>query len=115
MKLNECVEFCGYTSNPLENMAAMDCTIVPSRTEPFGLVALEAQSTGTPVVGFRQSGVAEVIQEGETGLLVEQGDLEGMANAVLSIVTKRQIDQYVQRVYGGPRSKVDNIAMITGS
>ena len=31
---------------------------------------------------------------------------------VLSIVTKRQIDQYVQRVYGGPRSKVDNIAMI---
>ena len=31
---------------------------------------------------------------------------------VLSIVTKRQIDQYVQRVYGGPKSKVDNIAMI---
>ena len=86
MGLDDCVEFRGYTADPLENMAAMDCTIVPSRTEPFGLVALEAQCTGTPVVGFRQSGVAEVIKEGETGLLVEQDDLDGMATAVLSVV-----------------------------
>jgi len=89
--LSECVEFCGYTPDPLANMAAMDCTIVPSRTEPFGLVALEAQCTGTPVVGFRQSGVAEVIKEGETGLLVEQGELKAMAGAVVSILINEDL------------------------
>ena len=89
--LNDYVSFCGYSSDPLANMAAMDCTIVPSRTEPFGLVALEAQSTGTPVIGFLQNGVAEVIEDGQTGLLVEQNDIEGMAACVLQILEDKEM------------------------
>jgi glycosyltransferase involved in cell wall biosynthesis len=49
--------------------SACDVFALPSRTESFGLTALEAMACGTPVVGFRSGGPAEVIADGETGLL----------------------------------------------
>ncbi len=42
--------------------------------EPFGLTAVEAMATGTPVIAFRRGAAAEVIRDGETGFLVEPGD-----------------------------------------
>ncbi len=42
--------------------------------EPFGLTAVEAMATGTPVIAFRRGAAAEVIRHGETGFLVEPGD-----------------------------------------
>jgi glycosyltransferase involved in cell wall biosynthesis len=67
-------------------MAAMTCTAVPSRIEPFGLVALEAQGVGVPVVGFTKSGVAEIVVDGVTGRLVPHGDLAAMKDALLNII-----------------------------
>jgi UDP-glucose:tetrahydrobiopterin glucosyltransferase len=43
--------------------------------EPFGLAAVEAMATGTPVIAFRRGAAVEVIRQGETGFLVEPGDL----------------------------------------
>ena len=42
--------------------------------EPFGLTAVEAMATGTPVIAFRRGAAAEVIRDGETGFLVDPGD-----------------------------------------
>ncbi len=42
--------------------------------EPFGLTAVEAMATGTPVIAFHRGAAAEVILQGETGFLVEPGD-----------------------------------------
>ncbi len=42
--------------------------------EPFGLTAVEAMATGTPVIAFRRGAAAEVIRHGETGFLVEPGE-----------------------------------------
>ena len=42
--------------------------------EPFGLTAVEAMATGTPVIAFRRGAAAEVIRHAETGFLVESGD-----------------------------------------
>lgn len=42
--------------------------------EPFGLVAIEAMATGTPVIAFKRGAAAEIIRHGETGFLVEPGD-----------------------------------------
>jgi UDP-glucose:tetrahydrobiopterin glucosyltransferase len=42
--------------------------------EPFGLAAVEAMATGTPVIAFRRGAAVEVIRQGETGFLVEPGD-----------------------------------------
>lgn len=56
---------------------------IPSQipeTGPF--TALEALSTGRPVVGSRLGGLVEIIQEGRTGFLLEPGDVEGMADRI---------------------------------
>ena len=53
--------------------------------EPFGLVAAEAQATGTPVVAFRRGALEEVVVDGETGFLASPGDVDGAAQAVMRI------------------------------
>jgi glycosyltransferase involved in cell wall biosynthesis len=63
-------------------MAGAAVVLCPSRwDEPFGLVAAEAQAAGTPVVGYRRGALAEVVVEGETGFLVDEGDVASAAVA----------------------------------
>jgi len=56
--------------------------------EGFGLVYLEAGAYGLPVVGTRSGGVPEAVQEGVTGLLAEPGDVDGVAKAILHLLTQ---------------------------
>jgi len=53
--------------------------------EPFGLIAIEAMLTGTPVIGFARGSFPEIIDEGVTGFLVDDGDLEGLAHIARSL------------------------------
>ncbi len=53
--------------------------------EPFGLVAIEAMLCGTPVIGFPRGSFPEIIDEGVTGFLVEDGDVTAMARAAASL------------------------------
>jgi D-inositol-3-phosphate glycosyltransferase len=66
--------------------AAADAVHVPSRSESFGLVALEAQATGTPVVAAAVGGLRYVIDDGVTGALVEGHDPSDHAERLLSIL-----------------------------
>ncbi len=60
---------------------------MPSRwAEPFGLVALEAQLAGRPVVASRVGGVPEFVIDGETGLLVPPDDPVALAAALRRLV-----------------------------
>lgn len=54
--------------------------------EPFGLVAVEAMATGTPVIAFRRGAAEEVIRHGETGFLVEMGERAHAAALVDDLV-----------------------------
>jgi len=58
-----------------------------SRWEGFGIVLLEAMLAGLPVVATRVSAVPEVVADGETGLLVEPGDFQGLATALDSLLS----------------------------
>lgn len=65
-----------------EVYAGADLFVWPAINEPFGLVFLEAQASGLPVVGGRARGVPEVVEDGIAGLLVEPGDAAALAGAV---------------------------------
>ena len=82
----ERVTFAGRLSDEALRVAyqAADVVVSPSTSaaEAFGLVALEAQASGTPVIASRLPGVRTVVRDGETGLLVAPGSAEELAAAL---------------------------------
>lgn len=65
---------------------AADIVAVPSYNESFGLVAMEAQATGTPVVAARVGGLPVAVAEGETGLLVDGHDPVDWADTLAQLL-----------------------------
>ena len=65
---------------------AADAVLVPSRSESFGLVALEAQACGTPVVAAAVGGLRYVVEDGVTGHLVEGHDPRAHADRLLALL-----------------------------
>ena len=59
---------------------------MPSQLESFGLAALEAMACKVPSIATRVGGVPELIDDGETGLLYEVGDVAAMAQGALSLL-----------------------------
>jgi len=79
------VHFLGHQTQPnvakIYNLA--DISTVPSRVEPFGLVAVEAMACGTPVVATNEGGLPDFIHD-DVGVLVNVGDSGGLAAAIIS-------------------------------
>ncbi|MEM7307141.1 MAG: N-acetyl-alpha-D-glucosaminyl L-malate synthase BshA [Planctomycetota bacterium] len=85
----ERVEFLGVRDDLPGLLARADVFCLTSSTESFGLSALEALATATPVVATRVGGVPEVIDDGETGLLVEAADQDGFAERLRGLLVDR--------------------------
>jgi D-inositol-3-phosphate glycosyltransferase len=66
--------------------ALADVCVVPSRAETFGLVALEAQASGTPVVAAAVGGLLDIVEDGVTGHLVEGRDPRAFAACLARIL-----------------------------
>jgi len=72
----------------IENILAIsDIFILPSETESFGLVALEAMASRTAVISTNSGGLPEVNIDGKTGFLSDVGDIEKMANDTVSLLS----------------------------
>ncbi len=67
-------------------MAAMDVLVVPSINEGMGRVLLEAGAAATPVVATRTGGIPDIVDDGETGLLVPPRYAEALTEAVVELM-----------------------------
>ena len=65
--------------------------------EGFGLVYLEAGAYGLPVVGTRSGGVPDAVQDGRTGLLVDPDDVDGIAGAILRLLSDPELARRLGR------------------
>lgn len=66
--------------------AAADLCLMPSRHESFGMVALEAMACGVPVVASRVGGLTVTVQDGVSGLLVPEGDVDALAGGITALL-----------------------------
>jgi len=81
------VLFLGKQASVAELLACSDLFLLPSESEAFGLVALEAMSCGVPVVATRIGGLPEVVSSDDVGYLGAVGDVDGMAQAGIAFLS----------------------------
>ncbi|MFN8076560.1 MAG: glycosyltransferase family 4 protein [Kineosporiaceae bacterium] len=78
----ERVRFRGYCDGVVEEFAAAAVAVVPSRIEPFGSVAVEAQLAGSAVVVSAVGGLPEIVSSGRTGLVVPPDSVPALTEAL---------------------------------
>jgi D-inositol-3-phosphate glycosyltransferase len=74
-----------------DHYRAADVAVVPSHNESFGLVALEAQACGTPVVAAAVGGLRTAVRDGVSGVLVDGHDPRDYATAVRAVLARREL------------------------
>ncbi len=74
-----------------DHYRAADVAVVPSHNESFGLVALEAQACGTPVVAAAVGGLPTAVADGVSGVLVDGHDPADYAAAIRKVVEQREV------------------------
>ncbi len=88
LNLQESVLFCGTVdlNEGISLLKSALCTVVPSISEGGGLVNIEAQAAGCPVIASRVGGIPEYVQEGKSGLLFESGNHTDLAEKIRIII-----------------------------
>lgn len=93
------VEHYGWVDGAAGLMRHLDVLVLPSYDEPFGTVLAEAMAVGTPVVATRVGGLADVVDDGVTGLLVEPGRPEELAAAIVRVLERRETMGAAARIH----------------
>jgi glycosyltransferase involved in cell wall biosynthesis len=86
LRLTERVRLLGWFEGLEELYSALDVFVSASHTESFGLAIAEAMATGTAVVATETEGARELIETGETGVLVPIGDVNNLAEGVSALL-----------------------------
>jgi glycosyltransferase involved in cell wall biosynthesis len=94
------IRLVGATADVADILAASDVMLLASRTEGMPGALIEAGMAGVPVVAYAVGGVPELVRDGETGLLVEKGDVDGLARCVLKL-----LDDESERAAMGERAR----------
>ncbi|MGE5415602.1 MAG: glycosyltransferase family 4 protein [Acidobacteriota bacterium] len=88
LELQEKVTFTGFVDDDQRDQifSIAEVAVFPSLYEPFGIVALEAMASGTPVVVTDVGGLSEIIKDGLTGIKVPTADDEALAGALIKLM-----------------------------
>jgi len=94
------VRFIGKLKAVERVLSVSDLFLLPSETESFGLVALEAMASKVPVVSSNSGGLPEVNIEGKTGFLLEVKDIDGMARKAISLLAdENKLEQFKENAF----------------
>jgi len=100
------------TDDILSEMMKSSIYVLSSRYESFGMVIIEAMSVGLPCVSFACTGPREIIKDQEDGILVPEGDVQGLSNALITLIespelryiygrnAKKNVERYSFKVVG---------------
>jgi glycosyltransferase involved in cell wall biosynthesis len=91
--LDNSVLFLGFRNDVSRLMKGFDIFVLPTYREAMPLTILEAMAAGKPVVSTKVNGIPEVVIDGQTGLLVEAGDAEALADALISLIRNPHLAQ----------------------
>lgn len=109
--LEDCVSLLGMQSNPYPYIRCADLYVQPSRFEAFGLTIREAQVLTVPVLSTRTDGSAELISDGETGLLCES-DADSIAAAIIRLYNAPKLRERIQAELQNHDFERDNSAIL---
>jgi glycosyltransferase involved in cell wall biosynthesis len=86
LDLGDKVFFTGHQQDVWPLLRSVDVVAVPSHAEGFGRVVVEGMGAGKPVVATTAGGIVDIIQDGETGLLLPPGDPARLAEALARVL-----------------------------
>lgn len=96
-KLNEFVTFSGYVNPTWPILIKSDIVLVPSRLEPFGNTAVEAQLAGRPLIASNVQGLAEIVDHNHTGLHAMPGDECDLASKIIQLIESPLMSEKLAR------------------
>lgn len=99
------VVFAGAQNDVAPFYLLADVIAIPSHSEPFGIVAIEAMASGRPVVASKVGGLADTVLDGQTGRLVPPGNAPAMAEALAWVL---QSPEHVHRLGAAGQARAVN-------
>ncbi len=84
------VHLVGFDSNIPAVIKSIDCLVLPSRWEGFGIVLIEAMAGGKPCITTRTSSMPEIVSDGQTGIVVPVDDVDALDHAMTFMVENPQ-------------------------
>lgn len=87
----EHIIYCGSTNEMQKYMAAMDCYVMPSYREGFGLTVIEAGAMGLPVICTDIPGPTDAVHNEVNGLIIEKKDSNALRDAILRLYSNRAL------------------------
>lgn len=98
--LLESVDFLGWISGSAKEalLSRADLYCLPSYNEGFPMGVLEAMSAGVPIVASRVGGIPDAIADKKEGLLIDAGDIDGLARALITVIENRDLNSTYSQV-----------------
>ena len=100
LKISEKVKFMGKLKSVEEFLSISDIFVLPSETESFGLVALEAMASKNAVISTNSGGLSEVNIQNETGYLSDVGNVKEMSENVIKLLSdEERLEQFKNNAF----------------
>jgi glycosyltransferase involved in cell wall biosynthesis len=96
--LTSCFTFTGWIEDIVPYITGFSILLHTARDEPFGRVLIEAAAAAVPVIAYDSGGLSEIIEDGKTGYLVPDGDVDKMAELSIYLLENNELRNTMGRL-----------------